>query len=382
MTASSTLTFLNPFEGPPVPLRLAGVLTFSPEVHFKLSGAPLSTVFAEEGLLPWYRRGLRLQESTAPNRERRAQKWIDELATLRPGVFDVFPDMQLARNGDGDAQERLNQMTDFELVNRGRGRQHADLKPHQAYLEEVGAADLELVRQLKGGDMAGALAHMTAHPVLRHLLWPAAEAVIREASHVDELIPLFAAMALDVHLGWMAAWDTDRAREQGSPWSSLGCLLPSAQQPGRNPTSLFFDELKRRLGARSAVQVLKRVPAPRSGLDQATLDRWSAGTRLPDNTTLQVILRAYGLDQPDELLYSQLACSRHVHMLGHLAQRLQVKAREAAQPHRFWPWPAYAFEFPDFESWAAHRYPFWLDFHRCRSEDGAAGRAILSARES
>jgi hypothetical protein len=128
MGASSTLTFLNPFEGPPVPIKLAGVLTFDPEVHFKLNGAAVSALFAEEALLPWYRKAIRLQTSKAPNRERRAHKLMSELATLRPAAF--------GRHG-------------------WRGR---------AY------------------DCPSASAP--------HLLWSRAEAVIREASHVNELIPL------------------------------------------------------------------------------------------------------------------------------------------------------------------------------------------------
>ncbi|AOI82510.1 hypothetical protein WI67_08650 [Burkholderia cepacia] len=381
MTASSTLIFLNPFEGPPVPLKLAGILTFDPEVHFKLSGTPLPAVLAKEGMLPWYRRCVRLLKSAVPYQERRAQRLIDELAARWPEFFDCIPDLKLARNGDGAALARLDQMSRFEALNRGRGLQRADLKPHQGYLEDVGAADLALVRRLETGDMAGALAYMAAHPILRHLLWPGAEDAIRKASHVNELIPLFGAMALDVHLGWMAAWDVDRAREQCRSSSCLEMLLPSAHRPGRNPTSLFFDELKRRLGANGATEIFNRIPAE-SGLDDiSTLDRWSNGTRLPDVETLKVILGEYGLDQPDELLYAQLGCSRHIHMLGHCAQRLQARARESAWPQLFWPWPAYPFEFPDFESWAANRYPFWLDFHRNWTGDGAVDRSTLPGRE-
>lgn len=380
MAVSSTLTFLNPFEGPPVPLKLAGVLTFAPEVHFKLSGTPLPAIFAKAGLLSWYRRGVRLMTSTAPNRERRAQKWMDELAALSPEYSGYLSDLQLASGGESHALARLGQMTVFEAINRARGLQRADLKPHQVYLEDVGAADFALVRWLDTGDMAGALAHMTAHPILRHLLWPGAEDAIRQASHANELMPLFGAMALDVHLGWMAAWDVDRARELGRS-SCLEMLLPSAHRPGRNPTSLFFDELKRRLGASGATEIFNRIPAE-SGLDDiSTLDRWSNGTRLPDVETLKVILGAYGIDQPDELLYAQLGCSRHIHMLGHFAQRLQERARESAWPQLFWPWPAYPFEFPDFESWASNRYPFWLNFHRSQNGDGAVDRSILPGRE-
>ncbi|AQT49110.1 hypothetical protein QZM48_29760 [Burkholderia orbicola] len=381
MTASSTLIFLNPFEGPPVPLKLAGILTFDPEVHFKLSGTPLPAVLAKEGMLPWYRRCVRLLKSAVPHQERRAQKLIDELAARWPEFFDCIPDLKLARNGDGAAQVRLDQMSCFEVLNRGRGLQRADLKPHQVYLEDVGAADLALVLRLQNGDMGGALALMAAHPILRRLLWPGAESAIRKAAHVNELIPLFGAMALDVHLGWMAAWDVGRVREQDWSSSCFYMLLPSAGLPGRNPTTLFFDELKRRLGASGATEIFNRIPAE-SGLDDiSTLDRWSNGTRLPDAETLKVILGAYGLDQPDELLYAQLGCSRHIHMLGHLAQRLQAKAREAAEPQRFWPWPAYPFEFPDFESWASNRYPFWLNFHRSQNGDGTADRSISSGRE-
>ena len=130
---------------------------------------------------------------------------------------------------------------------------------------------------------------------------------------------VFAAMALGVRTwdGWQRGRTTISNR--GAHSSCLRCLLPSARRPGRNPTNLFLNELKRRLDARTSAEVIERNPEL-SGLDQSTIDRWSAGTHMRDEMTLRLILRAYGLDQPDELLYAQLVCSRHIQLLGHLAQ--------------------------------------------------------------
>ena len=83
--------------------------------------------------------------------------------------------------------------------------------------------------------------------------------------------------------------------------------------------------------------------------------------------TLQALLGAYDLDHQDELLYSQYWCTKHVHLLGYYAHRFVKAARKlagTAHATKLWPWPAYPFEQPDFESWVAKRYPDWLEFHR------------------
>lgn len=166
-------------------------------------------------------------------------------------------------------------------------------------------------------------------------------------------------MSLETHLGSIAAWDIDLASGAGPQDSVFGCLLPSHARAGRNPTSLYYAELQRRLGKRSIKQVLDEEPRS-SGVDVWTLNRWSAGKHIPDFETLQALLGAYDLDKQDELLYSQYWCTKHVHLLGYYAHLFVHAARKlagTAHATKLWPWPAYPFEQPDVESWIAKRYP-------------------------
>ncbi|OYD77413.1 UNVERIFIED_ORG: hypothetical protein BDU10_2514 [Burkholderia sp. CF145] len=87
-------------------------------------------------------------------------------------------------------------------------------------------------------------------------------------------------------------------------------------------------------------------------------------------------MAAHWLQDPEDILYQQYSAAKVVNLIPYLGQTVETKTRENGEPPAMWPWPAYPFGYPDFESWAAARYPFWLDCHR---ENGAALAKLVSA---
>ncbi|MGC7532655.1 hypothetical protein ACPWML_26915, partial [Pandoraea pneumonica] len=74
----------------------------------------------------------------------------------------------------------------------------------------------------------------------------------------------------------------------------FACLLPSSARRGRNPTSLLFDELKRRLQVSSVAEILDKGDSEPE-VEIGTLYRWSSGKNFPDAETLSKVMVAYGL---------------------------------------------------------------------------------------
>jgi hypothetical protein len=75
-------------------------------------------------------------------------------------------------------------------------------------------------------------------------------------------------------------------------------------------------------------------------------------------------MKEHRLLDPRDILYRQFSAAKLVNLLGFLGQRLSEKAKNKGEPAILWPWPAYPFGYPDFESWVAARYPYWLDYYR------------------
>ncbi|MGM3412094.1 hypothetical protein [Ralstonia holmesii] len=359
---NSEVDFHYPFEGRPQPLARVGLFAFAPDVYLKLSGFSVRSEFEKRGLGALHKRMTRYLER--PGKPEQGAKLLADLIHHIPN--HSMTDYALALAGGAEAQAKLERQTAFEALFLGMGTGPEDWKHHHFYLMAMERAGVAALRKVKSSDIAGAVDYVATHPLASRLLWPEAYEAFLKASSLQELHPLLVAMSLEAHLGSIAAWDIDLASGAGPQDSVLGCLLPSHARAGRNPTSLYYDELQRRLGKRSIRQVLDEEPRS-SGVDIWTLNRWSAGKHIPDFGTLQALLGAYDLDHQDELLYSQYWCTKHVHLLGYYAHLFVKAARElagTAHAAKLWPWPAYPFEQPDFESWVAKRYPDWLEFHR------------------
>ncbi|KWK40796.1 hypothetical protein WT81_22470 [Burkholderia stagnalis] len=367
---SKQLTVRYPFEGHPAPLQVVGLFSFLPDAYLKLFGMSVQASFDDAGLGHLYRRLTRKTQN--PRNEKRIMKTLGELLSKleAPGGPPAFlADLKLAIDGCEQAKQRIDNLTFVETALLSFGTKPHSWQRRHSHLVLLERSGRYAQHLFATGDSSGAVDYISAHPLLKALLWPEAVEALHKASDMDALRPLTSAMSLDAHLGWLAAWDLDSAEKRGLPAPQFANLIPSKTQPGRNPTSLLFDELKRRLGVTSVADVLDKgqsVPDVEIG----TLYRWSSGKNFPDTGTVSALMAAHGLDKdPEDILYQQYGAAKVVNLIAYMCQTIATKTREHGEPSAFWPWPAYPFGHSDFESWAAARYPFWLDFQR---ENGAA----------
>lgn len=364
------LLFQYPFEGHPSPVPMQGLFSFSPWAYLKLFGMGRQSDFEENGLGNVFRRLHR--QTDGPRTERSAAKTLNELLDKLPledGHPPLIEDLRLAMSGCSEARQRLAQVTSIEFLLAGLRIEREEWERrhyHQVLMEREG---LRAQKMVDVGDAAAAVEYISEHPLLSALLWPEAIEAWRSAPipTVGGLLPITASMALEAHLGWLAACDIDDAENRKLPTPQFAMLLPSTARPGRNATSLLFDELKRRVGASTVAQLLdKGNGAP--CVEIGTLYRWSSGKHFPDAETMSTLMESHGLLDRKDILYRQYTATRIINLLGYLGQTIASGARERGEPAALWPWPAYPFGYPDFESWVANRYPYWLAFHR---ENGA-----------
>ncbi|WP_155888322.1 hypothetical protein [Cupriavidus sp. WS] len=374
------LSFRYPFEGHPAPIPMVGLFSFLPGAYLKLFGLQIHAAFEDRGLGNQYRR-LNRQTEDGPPKEKFVAKALNEILDEIASDKDapsLFADVKQALDGCEQAKQRVERLTFIESLLIGFGiepdtwqRRHC----HLALMERAGRRAQQL---FEAGDTPGAVEYITTHPLLNALVWPEAQEVLRGATSLNDLRPLTIAMAMDAHLGWLAAWDLDDAENRELPAPQFAGLLPSRMHPGRNPTSLLFDELKRRLEVSTITEMMDRghrVP----DVEVGTLYRWSAGKNFPDTVTMSKVMEAHGFLDDRDILYRQFSAAKLINLLGWLGQDIATKTREHGEPSVLWPWPAYPFGHPDFESWAAERYPFWLAFHQ---EQGAALAELAKATQN
>jgi hypothetical protein len=360
---SKQLYFRYPFEGKPAPVPMLGFFCYRPTVYLKLFGLSMVEAFAELGLKNQYRRLTRI--SSKPN-EKLLLKTLREMVTAFPASVaapEITPDLEQAIDGCLEARRRVDELSFIETLFLGMDLSRNEWQRRHVYLVLLEHIGVHAQRLFNADDAKGAVEFMKEHPLVRALLWPEALAVLDEAADAAALLPLTVAMSLDAHLGWLAAWDLDDSENRGLIAPQFACLLPTLERPGRNPTSLLFDELKRRAGAATVSELLDGG-ASLPELDVGTLYRWSAGTHFPDADTLTMLMAAYQLNDPKDILYRQFAAAKLINLLGFLSQEISVKVAERGAPRAGWSWPAYPVGHPSFEAWMATRYPFWVNYHR------------------
>lgn len=140
-------------------------------------------------------------------------------------------------------------------------------------------------------------------------------------------------------------------------------FFPHTSNRGVIPLAYFFDAFKRRVGVDSAAAVLEGGAAP-ADVSAETVYRWSAGMHFPEEETVSKLLEAHGITEEPDIFHRQFSAAKLLNLLGHVSEDLVTRARMDGEPPCRWPWPAFPFGYPDFESWAAARYPFWLDYLR------------------
>lgn len=374
------VSFRYPFEGHPARISMVGLFSFLPDTYLKLFGMQIHTAFEDRGLGKQYRR-LNRRTKDGPQKEKFAAKSLNEILGKIASDKDVprfLVDIKQALEGCEQARQRVEQLTFIETLLIGFGieqdtwqRRHC----HLVLMERAGRCAQQL---FEAGDTYGAVEYIATHPLLNALVWPEAQEVLRGATSLNDLRPLTTAMALDAHLGWLAAWDLDDAESRGLPAPQFAGLLPTRERPGRNPTSLLFDELKRRLEVSTITEMMDSghsVPDVAVG----TLYRWSAGKNFPDVETMSKVMEAHGFLDERDILHRQFSAAKLINLLGWVGQNIVTKTREFGEPPVMWPWPAYPYDHPDFESRAAERYPFWLKFYQ---EQGLALAELAKATQT
>jgi len=359
--------FHKPFEGRPGRLSLHGFCLLAPEVHTKLYAMGLHREIDALGLSSAWRRLKWFLQRGGPE----SSADLDMVAGVarefaaQLGPDPTFAKVERAATGDRQAQAELAETGSFELMFRIFDTGPEAWQEHHCYLIAMEQASQHLLTLAAPDEWDAAVDYLSTSPVLLPLLWPGVADRVRGASALPGLLRLRVQLAWEAHLSFLAAWDVAHSKAQGG--SMFSCLLPSRHQPGRNPSSLFCDELLRQLNAPSMGKLLARPEASLTSLNKRTVERWSAGEFSPDQATVRMLLGAFGLHQEAEQLYPQLWCTKHLNMLGYYAEQFVEQSWHAVGsgvPRAELARAFYPFEHETFEAWVADRYPVWLAFHR------------------
>ncbi|WP_321958885.1 hypothetical protein [Burkholderia cenocepacia] len=365
--------FSYPFEGRPSRIQMSGLFNLSPQEYFKLFVASMTSVFREvdQPTLANIIRRIERWQSTPPS-EAKARKTLSEFMDVlqnfsrSDGNNTAIDNFLRAVSGDEAAQAWVNELTPYESLLIGTGKLPISWTLRDAYIVELERVGHRANGEIYAGDMYGAVETIESHLVSSPLLWPTATDSLLRIRNFTGVTPQTAAMAMEAHLGWLAAWDISASGCVDDTDSKLGMLLPSHDAPGRNPTSLLFDTLKRRVGAASVEEIADKVPE----ISSETFYRWSSGKQFPDTKTADAVVFKYGLIERNrtDVFHHQYGAAKLINLIGYICEQLANKTRLAGSPLEYMPWPNYPFGYSDFESWAAARYPYWLAYLRQHGE--------------
>jgi hypothetical protein len=359
---TGAVAFHYPFEGVMTPIPRAGLFSYSLDIHLKLLGHSPRSVFADNGMDGLWRRMVRMEDTPIEKRRggaRLLKDMNDMLETMGA------PMAVMARMREAYESIRTGEPLAFVPIHAEALMLGSSLSPDEwplsgAYMVALEHAGRVAEQHLYENRMEEGAHAIAAHPLLSRLVWPGILEKIRSCEAYKDISWVTSSMALDANLGYLAAWDVQLTGADSSE-SAFTCLLPSGARPGRNPTSLLFDELRGRLGLASAPDMLRGNTQP--PVELGTLHRWSAGTHFPDPSTFRALLAFHGLDDAADKLSAQLSVSKFIHMLGWIAETICAVAR-FTNNDAAWPYPQYPFEHENFEDWAADRYPAWLAYFR------------------
>lgn len=362
--AIKTLRFFNPLGGKPTPVQLSGIFLIAPATILKLYGLSFRRLFSESGAEALYKKCERVSQGKQPARP----DVCAELLRKIPADSAIGVLLQGALDGDEDAKNEMERIGLWEsfLLGIGYNWENAGVRGRLILsLERACAGPAKLIAR---GDLQSATQSLCADPVISLFLWPQAVELLNRCHSASQLLPLQAAISLEVQLSFLAAADVDIDGRE----SSFSSLLPNAQAPGHNPTTLFFEYLKTTIGIKSMNALLEHKKATNLQLDMATLKRWSAGSHHPDPAWLRPLVKAFFDDADFPPAWNRYWAAKNLNLIGYLAQTLSRRAHRligTAQENCLLPWPSYPFGFSGFEDWVEVRYPFWLSYHQ-KSKEG------------
>jgi hypothetical protein len=354
------LRFYNPFSGTPVPFKLSGLFLFDPETMVKLHGSSIRSILFDEFGEAFYKKLERVTKGKQPASPHVVAEFLDRI----PADVPLAHEMRAALNGDADAQSLLDSTGIWETHFLAAGHNLQRMSGRGALLLAIERASSEPMRLIRSGEVLDAVARLRADPLLSMFLWSEVVDAMEQYETAAQLLPAQAAIATEILLCYLAAGDAELSIEGES---AFACLLPGAHATGRNPTSLFFDYLRKTIGVKSMMALLAHPNAASLELDLTTLKRWSAGTHVPEPEVLMRILEAFFGDTTYAPVRYRYWGARYLNFIGYVAQTTATKARklqdvpEVARALR--PWPKYPYGHPDCESWMQARYPYWFGFH-------------------
>jgi len=357
------LRFYNPFSGIPVPFKLSGLFLFDPETMVKLHGSSIRGVLLDELGEAFYKK----LERVTKGKQSANPDFVAEFLDRIPADMPLAEEMRAALNGDADAQSLLDSTGIWETHFLAAGHDLQRMSGRGALLLTIERASSEPMRLIRSGEVLDGVARIRADPILSIFLWPEVVEAMEQCETAAQLLPAQASVATEILLSYLAAGDAELA---STDESTFACLLPGANAPGRNPTSLFFDYLRKAIGVETLQAILNHPKARRLQLDMTTLKRWSTGTHCPDPTWLQPILKAFFGDATYAPVRYRYWGARYLSMIGYFAQTTAAKAQELKvgpeSIRALRPWPSYPFGYLDCESWMQARYPYWFDYHLTR----------------
>jgi hypothetical protein len=362
--------FTYPFEGRPSKLQFVGLFNLVPNEYLKLFVGSQKTLIREsknKDLINAFRRLERLNpKSTNEVKAMKALQQLLEAVTRSDRDTALLEKLEKAVAGDAEAKAWAHALGLYEATLLGFGKPRSSWTLREAYIVELERIGSRAIREVVEGNLLIAADSIDNHPIASQLLPGNTADNLAGLSDSCLMTPRTVAMAMEAHLGWLAAWDISVLEPGDSRTSRLVELLPSHNTPGRGPTSLFFDALKRRVGATAIEDIANKVPA----VSSETFFRWSSGKHFPDIETVEAVASSYGFDKTEgtDLFHHQYGASKLINLIGYFCEQVASKARASDSPPVAAPWPNYPFGYPDFESWAATRYQFWLAHLRQHGE--------------
>jgi hypothetical protein len=359
----------NPFPGRPVALDKSSLFLLSPEVDIKLLGSSMRGVFKKNGWESLFKRIERLQDT---GKEPSAALLRDLRSFLKVTPWlDIF-DAELA--GDVESQKQLSEVSQWAWFDIGLRNNSVEPTPYWVqYTIEVEQASQIPEQMLNEERLSEALDAVRKDELLHHFLWPEAAKIWASKSPSSRLVPLLAAIVLEVRLSQLAAMDVGyivKHLAESKENSFFLQVLPTMSGKGCTPMRRLLDWLKGEVGAKSLGKILE-TPALASidGLDISTLKRWSSGRRYPSRNLIAEISKALFGNPYDSVLCILYTGVVYLNLMGYLSESLihkSLKHRGTPLETLLAPWPLLPFNHSSFESWCQERYPVWLRFHKER----------------
>ena len=286
-----------------------------------------------------------------------------KLAEKHQAPFPLMDEFEAAINGEQSAKERVTQRGDWEAFCLGMASRGEKLSPPYAHILAIEKACKKPHQLIYEGKFIEAAQFLVSDQLMSRFLWPDAVEIIKATPDFEKLLPLRASIAIETYLSAIAAWDA----YSGLPNSQVVDILPDPQKPNCNPTKLFFDWLKDKIGAKSLSAIFNDKRLSALSIDMITLKRWSSGRHHPDSNSLRPLVTALFDEAEAQSIWARYAGSKYLNFIGYIAQEASQKAESligTGMEKDLSPWPELPFKYTSFASWCQDRYPYWYRYHK------------------